>query len=427
MVIRLAVRNITRQKKRFLLLGLAISTGFAVILASQSLVAGMVANLYSGGARYYGGHVLVHTRTFGQGFDVVRDSALATIVDGVAREEGGQAYRRSHVYDSGRIHSPGGTVVLRRIIGYPADSLPSLLEGLSIREALPPAERAGGLWISTQMSRKTGLHPGNTATIQAKTVHGAINTLTLPVSVIFDDADIFGTYTAYTSLEGVNRLMDMPPDSCTTLGILLDDHRKAPRIADLLEKRLQDGGFATFERGNNRNSLRMQVRTPYEGMKVSVLTLGDHLYNLRELLQALEASTFLFLFLVFAIIVIGILNTYKVVVRERIREIGTMRALGFTRNRIRNLFLAESLVLGVAGVAGGLLLSTLILLGITAVTFADPGNFGIFLFQGRLGFRMYPSTILIDIVLVTLSVLAGAWFPALHARRIAPAEALRTE
>ncbi len=61
------------------------------------------------------------------------------------------------------------------------------------------------------------------------------------------------------------------------------------------------------------------------------------------------------LFILLVIVVIGIMNTLAIAIRERTREIGTLRAIGMQRRAVLRLFLLESALLGLAGVVGGAL------------------------------------------------------------------------
>jgi putative ABC transport system permease protein len=106
-------------------------------------------------------------------------------------------------------------------------------------------------------------------------------------------------------------------------------------------------------------------------------------------------------------------NTMAQTVRERISEIGVLKAIGYTHRQVLGLVLAESLLLaGGAGLAGIALAWYLISLG-------DPtgGAFPMFFFP--------PAEIAIGALLaVTLGLAAGA-FPAMQAMRLDVASALR--
>lgn len=106
-------------------------------------------------------------------------------------------------------------------------------------------------------------------------------------------------------------------------------------------------------------------------------------------------------------------NTMAQAVRERIEELGLLKAVGFTDRRVRRLVLVESCVIAILG--GGLGLA----LGWWLVSRGDPtgGAFPIFYFPIR--------DLLIGIGLAfALGVVAGI-LPALQAQRLQVSEALR--
>lgn len=110
---------------------------------------------------------------------------------------------------------------------------------------------------------------------------------------------------------------------------------------------------------------------------------------------------------------IGISNTMYMSVLERTREIGTMKAVGADPWHIRNLFIVESGMLGLAGGVLGLAIAALVGLALTAffnVTFV----FDAFVVAGSVLFS------------IGIGVIAGT-FPAMDAARVDPIVALRYE
>ncbi|MGD9896020.1 MAG: ABC transporter permease [Candidatus Methylacidiphilaceae bacterium] len=113
----------------------------------------------------------------------------------------------------------------------------------------------------------------------------------------------------------------------------------------------------------------------------------------------------------------GVANTMLMSVFARIREIAVLRVCGFSRRQVAGLILGEAVVLSglgsLAGCAAGLA-------ALVAMNAAPQ-------FQGyvRASLRM---DLLIGVALVTLvTAIAGAFYPAYFASRVAPAEALRYE
>lgn len=151
----------------------------------------------------------------------------------------------------------------------------------------------------------------------------------------------------------------------------------------------------------------------------------------RELFTALKLQQVV-LFLVLGLIVLvstfNVASTLVVLVRERMREIGALAAIGFAPGGLRRVFLSYGLLLGVAGTVAGLGLGALtvwVLDTFELIRF-DPEVASIY-FIRSVPFRLR-ATDLAAIVLFTLGItFLACWFPSRRAARVDPAVALRYE
>jgi putative ABC transport system permease protein len=116
---------------------------------------------------------------------------------------------------------------------------------------------------------------------------------------------------------------------------------------------------------------------------------------------------------------IGATITMNAQVAGRAREIGTLRALGFSRSSILFSFLIESLVLALAGGAIGAIAA----IGMKAVkiTMLNANTWSEIVF----GFEPTPRILVSSLVLAAVMGLFGGFLPAIRAARVSPVEAMR--
>jgi ABC-type antimicrobial peptide transport system permease subunit len=118
--------------------------------------------------------------------------------------------------------------------------------------------------------------------------------------------------------------------------------------------------------------------------------------------------------------VFAAMNTMYAAVSSRTTEIGTLRALGFSRGAVMISFLIESVILAsVAGVIGILL--SLPINGISA-TFANTVTFSTMAFS----FRVTLAIVIQSLIFAALMGLLGGLLPARQAMRMSVVDALRS-
>ncbi len=135
-------------------------------------------------------------------------------------------------------------------------------------------------------------------------------------------------------------------------------------------------------------------------------------------------------FILFAIVAIGTLNTMLMSVMERTREFGMMRAIGISRRAIGQMIMAEALVLSVVGAAGGLALAVLVGLrtstaGIDMSKILAGMDIGVAINPIIKTGWDWPATAALFAGAVVLCLMASL-YPVRWALRIRPADAMRT-
>ncbi|MDD3981963.1 MAG: FtsX-like permease family protein, partial [Spirochaetales bacterium] len=156
----------------------------------------------------------------------------------------------------------------------------------------------------------------------------------------------------------------------------------------------------------------------------SLTTINDMMKTVNNLLSILDSVGKAAFGILLVITMVGIGNTFRMMLIERTREIGTMRALGMQRREVLWVFLYEAIFLGLAGSVAGILVA--ILVGFISQLLPISGINSLFLLRGHLSFLI--DFIMVGVVLVSLIALSliAAYSPSRRASRLDPAAALRS-
>jgi putative ABC transport system permease protein len=130
--------------------------------------------------------------------------------------------------------------------------------------------------------------------------------------------------------------------------------------------------------------------------------------------------------ILFVVVLTGVVNTLRMTVRERTREIGTLRSLGMQASQVRRLFLVETGMLALFASLAGTALAAILMFALSRLTFSVEGNpLSILLVRGHLVFVPGVLATLGQIVLVIGMAVVAAWGPSAQAAKLSPANALR--
>ncbi len=429
--LRIAFRNLSRQKKRSFLLGGAIAFGIMIIILVNSFTAGFVENVQENFSHLFAGHVFLF------GYEKSPSGRLITVIrDDKVLIETIESLENLPIQYLSRRSSLDGTLIFegesirQEVAGVNWQEERYLSERLILREGSMERVLADprALILNEKTAAQLNVEIGDTLLVQLQTVTGQQNVGEFILAATSIDTGFFSTLSAYAHRSHVNRLLNIAEDEYISLGLFLEDMQLMERAAQMLRDALEDkvslvprfSGPQGFQ--EQRNQL---LEEQWEGTRYQLFTIGDFLEPLNQVASTLNTVGLVVVLILFLIIMVGVTNTFRMVIHERTREIGTMRSLGLQRGGVRTLFLLEALLLSVGGAVVGLVAAFLVALVLSLINFGTDSQFFIILREGHLLFKVLPVRIAGNIVIVGVLTLLAALIPAGRAAKMDPAHALR--
>lgn len=429
MIFKIAFRNISRQARRFFIVALAIAFGFMLITIINSLIAGALLAVQEKAARYFAGQASITRFNSAQKQDFPEASGL---IDKLETEfDPGLLYSPRTIYY--RINSTlshnGQTIRQRRLMGVDFETEAEVFSGLKfLNGGLPEKTDAGDIpeiIISRDAASLLAASTGDEIKLFLTTEYGQYNTSWLRVAGVFDETSLFG-FVAYMDRAVLNGLMDMPPSWATDIAVFAGSASRPAALAASLHDYLSDNYF-TLPMPKSRDENEKLVHSQKYDYAINIMSLDAYLSQIKDLLNAVLFVSWIIIIIFVFIVLVGIVNTYRVILFERTPEIGTMRAIGCKRTRALGIFLLEALLLCFFSCLAGFLLALVILGILGAFNFDSVSVAGLFTRSGHLFIKLDPSVILLCLGIMLLAVSMAALGPARKASKVEPALALRNE
>ncbi|HVK98921.1 MAG TPA: FtsX-like permease family protein [Dongiaceae bacterium] len=179
--------------------------------------------------------------------------------------------------------------------------------------------------VASDLARIMGVKPGDTAVLFASSLAGMANAVDIEVAdVVNTGAQATNDKYLLVPFHHAQSLLDT--DGASRVQVMLKDPTEIDLHRTDVAKRLSDAG------------LDVDVNTWIE--------MSNSYQPIRNLFNMI----FLFIFgIVLTISITSVVNTMGMVVVERTREIGTLRALGMHRSQVINLFSTEGMLLALLG------------------------------------------------------------------------------
>lgn len=398
-LLKLAFRNLGRNKTRSLLSILAVGAGMSLLLLMASVLEGEMRGALDNTIRLQSGHLQIRPASYEEGRISLKWEDLIADPDQVVEKIKSlpQVVLATPRLSASAILSIGDESKGVQILGIDPGSAANqtFRDGMIAGEFLQADDREGIL-VGNLLADKLSLAVGDKVNLLVTTSNGDVDEQLFNVRGIyttrtpgFDEGTVFMPLLKAQTITATE-------NHASTIFILLQDREQAESV----EQALQSGSF--------------QVLT-WREQNQFVVQFEDY------------AGVFLiFLYLiVLGITATVVTNTLVMAVFERTREIGILAAIGMKGRGIMAQFLAEAALLATGGVIGGLILGG-IMVSYFNVNGFYIGNMGItgVLFEDRI-FAHLTLNNAVTLALVTYIItLIASLYPARLAARMEPVEAL---
>ena len=402
--LRLAWRNLWRHRRRTLIVVLAMALGLAMMMMYDGLVAGFDQAIYGNAIRILGGNIHVHAAGYRAKAD---QTPLLPLADDQAVLEAARA--QPQVLAAARRINTGGLASSREgafavgITGIEPDieKEVNLAAQLIIAGRFLEADDADVIFVGKGLADAMGVQVGERITLAGRAAHEQMRRRTMTVIGIYDlGMPDIEKRTIYISLGEAQALYGLDGQS-TEVAIELKLLGQEPAVISALQPLLPGYEVESWE-------------TNFPELQAALGTKGA-VMNIFGVIILLIAG-------------IGILNLLLMAVYERTREIGILGALGLKPRQISFLFVLEGTLMGLVGVAAGIILGLLVngLLRQVGLDYSQFAN--VTSYMALVGGRVYPEWGLDKIVgralMVAIIAALAAFIPAREAAQREPAEAL---
>lgn len=345
-VLKIAARNLLRYQRRTLLTSLLIVIGMVAVLLFIA-VSGSFKNLMIGQfTDSILGHLEVHRKGYVAAIDALplnlnmQPDATAKVEEALKRIEDVETW--SPRLKFGAMFSTFVETTSIRINGIDpereAATLPLLAGRISTGRKPGPLLGKGEILVPALLASGMKVKPGDTVVLVTTNRDGSVNGKTFVVRGIMEGLSGPGGRDGYVRIDDARELLRIRDAEVSEYVIRLKDPARLDAVSDRLKQLLAG-------------------QTDKEGKPLLEVHTWADLSPFANIARMIDVLTLFIKIMLVAIVLVSIMNVMIMAVYERIREIGTISAIGTSPGKILSLFLCEGLMLGVAGTLVGTVIS----------------------------------------------------------------------
>jgi ABC-type lipoprotein release transport system permease subunit len=258
--------------------------------------------------------------------------------------------------------------------------------------------------VGEKLAKRLRLKVGTRINMQIVDLGGDLSIKGYRVSGIYRTTNTsYDESTLFVKFEDLKSQLGMEDNTAHEIAVLLNNGNEAAAVKPSIQKTA----------GN------YEVQTWKElSPEMSLLT------------DSMDQYMYIFILIILLALCFGIINTMLMAVLDRVKEIGMLMAVGMNKRRIFSMIILESALLTILGGVLGIIIGSVI----TKIFETRPINLSMFSegleeygFASQVYTSLRPETLVIISILVIITGVLSAVYPALKALKLNPAEATRSE
>ncbi len=408
-LLKLSARNLMRYRRRTLLTAILIAVGVVALLLFVATAGSFKQVMVGGITDSMLGHLQIHHKGYTASIDNLPlnlDLKPAEVkkVETILQSEPAIASYSERV-KLGAMFSNFNESTSIRLNGVDPvaedKTVPALRQRISDGDPKGLLVEPGQILIPDLLAKGMKVKTGDSVVLVATNASGSVNGKNFIVRGVLEAVTGPGGRDGYIHISDARELLRLEQPDIMEIAIRLHNIEQLPSVMTKLGAQLDE--------------IRNKDNKP-----VAELHSWKELSPFANIVKMIDLMTLFIRIMLISIVLVSVLNVMLMAVYERIREIGTLAAIGTQPNTIMGMFIYEGLLLGLVGAIAGILLS----LAFLALLQAMPPTFAF----GREIITLHPTVSLADLGWVLLasvlvSVLASLQ-PAWRASRMDPIKAL---
>jgi putative ABC transport system permease protein len=410
-VLKIAIRNLARFGRRTLLTSSLITLGIVGVLLFVAVSGSFKTIMIGQFTDAMLGHLQVHRKGYVASIDSLplnlnmQPAMVEKVEQVLGKMDAVEAYAERIKF--GAMFSNFTETTSMRVSGVdPAKEIATtpLLPGRLIGEKRAgPLLKQGEVLIPELIARGMKVKTGDTVVLVATNRDGSVNGKTFTVAGVLQSVSGPSGKDGYITLDDARSLLRMKDAEVSEIAIRLKNPAQLDQVYAQLNKELS-------------GLLNKEAKPVLE-----VHTWAD-LSPFSSIVKMIDLLAVFIKIMMVSIVLISVMNVMVMAVYERIREIGTISAIGTPPRRILSLFLTEGLLLGVGGAALGTAISLLAIYALNVWKVSI--RFGMQAEPLRLAPAVSATDIATIVAMVVVMALLASLQPAWKASRMDPVTAL---